>query len=86
MPFKSQAQSRLMHAVKNNPALASKTGVPVKVAKKFVSEGHGQKVGKLPQHKGPFTLKREKRREEKEPMRMHRREGAAGERAEGEAA
>jgi hypothetical protein len=50
MPFRSQAQSRLMHAVARDPAIAASTGVPQEVAKKFVAEGHGSKVRRLPQH------------------------------------
>lgn len=53
MPFASQAQSRLMHAVAASDDLAKKLGVKQDVAKKFVAEGHGQKVGKLPDHVKP---------------------------------
>ncbi len=48
MPFKSKAQSRLMHAVAEGK---SKT-VPKKVASKFVAEGHGKSQKKLPEKKG----------------------------------
>jgi hypothetical protein len=63
MPFRSQAQSRLMHAAANDPAVAKRTGVPASVAKEFVAAGHGQKVGKLPQKKGKgqFALAKERR-------------------------
>jgi hypothetical protein len=62
MPFRSQAQSRLMHAAANDPGVAKSTGVPTAVAKEFVQAGHGQKVGKLPQKaKGQFSLPRERR-------------------------
>lgn len=37
MPSKSPAQKRLMQAAAHNPEFASKVGVPVKVAKEFVS-------------------------------------------------
>jgi hypothetical protein len=65
MPFKSQAQSRLMHAAAKNPEVAARTGVSQKVAREFVEEGHGQKVGKLPEHKKPkgqFSLAKERRK------------------------
>jgi hypothetical protein len=64
MPFKSQAQSRLMHAAANDPGVAKRTGVPQSVAREFVSAGHGQKVGKLPQHRKPgqFRLPKERRK------------------------
>jgi hypothetical protein len=53
-----------MHAAAKNPEVAARTGVSQKVAREFVSEGHGQKVGKLPQHrpaKGQFSLPKERR-------------------------
>ena len=63
MPMQSQAQSRLMHAV---AAGTAETDIPQSVGQKFVAESHGQKVGKLPQHKrpkhGPFTLSKERRK------------------------
>lgn len=37
MPSKSSKQHRLMEAAAHNPAFAKKAGVPVKVAKEFVS-------------------------------------------------
>lgn len=51
MPMKSKAQNRLMHAAAKDPKVAKKTGVKRSVAKKFVSESHGQKVKKLPEKK-----------------------------------
>jgi hypothetical protein len=45
MPFKSQAQAAAMHAAAQGD---SSLGIPQAVGKKFVAEGHGQKVGKLP--------------------------------------
>ena len=36
MPFKSDAQRKLMYAVANNPAVAKKTGISKKVADKFI--------------------------------------------------
>lgn len=57
MPFKSQAQSRLMHAAAATGGGVA--GVPQSVGQKFVSEGHGQKVAKLPVHK---VLRKEKRK------------------------
>jgi len=66
MPFRSKAQSRLMHAAANDPAVAKKTGVPQDVAEEFVAAGHGRKQGKLPEHKkpggSPFTLRRRGRK------------------------
>lgn len=56
MPFKSQAQAAAMHAA---AAGKSTIGIPAKIGKKFVAEGHGQKVGKLPAHK---VLRKEKRK------------------------
>lgn len=38
MPFKSEAQARLMRAVAHSPAFAKKVGVPQSVGKKFVRE------------------------------------------------
>jgi hypothetical protein len=62
MPFSSKAQSRLMHAAANDPAVAEKTGVPPSVAQKFVAEGHGKKQSKLPdKRKTNFSLNKEKR-------------------------
>ncbi len=51
MPSKSQAQNRLMHAAATSPAVAKKTGVPVKVAKEFVAADKGRKIGNLPNKK-----------------------------------
>jgi len=45
MPTKSKAQQRLMLAAAHNPKFAKKTGVPVKVAKEFVTAD--KKAGKL---------------------------------------
>jgi hypothetical protein len=53
-----------MHAAAKNPEVAARTGVSQKVAREFVAEGHGQKVGKLPEHKkakGQFSLPKERR-------------------------
>lgn len=36
MPFKSDAQRRLMYAVANNPDVAKKTGISKKVADQFI--------------------------------------------------
>ena len=36
MPFKSDAQRKLMYAVANNPAVAKKTGISKRVADKFI--------------------------------------------------
>lgn len=38
MPFKSEAQAKLMRAVAHSPAFAKKVGVPQSVGKKFVRE------------------------------------------------
>lgn len=64
MPFKSKAQAAAMHAAAQGN---STLDIPASVGKKFVEEGHGQKVGKLPQKVkkkggGQFNLKREKRK------------------------
>lgn len=48
-PFRSRAQNRLFQAAAKSPAVAAKTGVPQKVAKKMVAEQHGHPVGRLPQ-------------------------------------
>lgn len=53
-----------MHAAANDPAVASKTGVPQSVAQEFVSAGHGHSVKSLPKKLGKHkkgkrkTLKR----------------------------
>ena len=50
MPFKSDAQRKLMYAVANNPAVAKKTGISKKVADKFIqhkAEG-GSMATKMP--------------------------------------
>ena len=47
MPMKSKAQNRLMHAV----AEGNSKAVPKAVAKKFVKEQAGKKLGKLPERK-----------------------------------
>lgn len=61
MPYKSKAQSRLMHAAAKDPDVARKTGVPQSVAKKFVEHGHGKSQSKLPEHKRkPPALSRKK--------------------------
>jgi hypothetical protein len=52
MPFKSEAQRRLMEAVRTNPATAKKTGVPQSVGQKFHAHG---KVGALPERIGKKT-------------------------------
>jgi len=48
MPFKSKAQSRLMHAAAHGDV----ADVPVSVGKKFVAEGHGKSQKGLPERKG----------------------------------
>lgn len=50
MPFASQAQARLMHAVAASDTLGKKLGIKKSVAEEFVDAGHGQKIGKLPDH------------------------------------
>lgn len=50
MPFKSKAQSRLMHAVANNPKLGKQLGIPTNVAKEMVSKGQVS-LKKLPEKK-----------------------------------
>jgi hypothetical protein len=47
-PMESQAQAAAMHAA---AAGKSKLGIPKSVGKEFVEASHGQKVGKLPEHK-----------------------------------
>lgn len=53
MPFKSKAQSRLMHAVANNPKLAKELGIKQADAKKMVKDSqHGMSsMKKLPNKK-----------------------------------
>ena len=46
MPFRSQAQARLMYAVAGNKKLGKQLGIPQSVAKEMTSKH--QKVGKLP--------------------------------------
>ncbi len=50
MPFASQAQARLMHAVAASDSLGKKLGIKKSVADEFVAAGHGQEIGKLPDH------------------------------------
>lgn len=50
MPAKYQAQNRLFRAAAASPAVAKKTGLSQKVAKKLVAEQHGHPVNGLPQH------------------------------------
>lgn len=50
MPFKSKAQSRLMHAVAANPKLAKELGIPQSVGKKMVKEGQSS-LKRLPEKK-----------------------------------
>lgn len=45
--FASKAQSAAMHAAAEG---RSTLGIPESVGKKLVKEGHGQKIGGLPQH------------------------------------
>lgn len=54
MPSRSPAQARLMRAAAHDPAIAAKTGVPVKVAREFVAAD--TKTG------GQFNLPRTKRK------------------------
>jgi hypothetical protein len=51
MPFASKAQSRLMHAVANNPKLAKQLGIQQSDAKKMVKDAqHGKgSMKKLPE-------------------------------------
>lgn len=63
MPYKSQAQSRFIHWVDENPKQAAAEGIKPGFAHKFVADSHGQKVSKLPQrvqhkaHGGAVTRK-----------------------------
>ena len=50
MPLRSKSQSRLMHAVDNDPSLAASTGVKASIAHEFVEAGHGISQAKLPEH------------------------------------
>ena len=47
MPFKSKAQAAAMHSAAEG---RSTLGISRSVGKKFVEEGHGQKVKRLPKH------------------------------------
>lgn len=51
--FASQAQSRLMRAIAASETLGKKLGIKKSVAEDFIAAGHGQKVGKLPDHVRP---------------------------------
>ena len=57
--MESKAQNAAMHAA---AAGKSAIGIPKKVGEKFVTESHGQKVKKLPQHsdksRGKKAIKR----------------------------
>lgn len=46
MPFRSEAQRRLMYAAAQNPEVAKKTGVPQSVANKYIAESHGKKLAR----------------------------------------
>lgn len=83
MPMQSKAQNAAMHSAAEGK---STIGIPPSVGRDFVAASKGQNVSKLVARKGPFTLKREKRKrpEEKEPKAVDRSEGPAGERGEGE--
>lgn len=63
VPFKSDAQKRLMYAVANNPAVAKKTGISKKVADKFIqhkAEG-GLMATKMPKE-GSAAYKAQERK------------------------
>ena len=45
MPSKSAKQARFMQAAAHNPEFASKAGIPIGVAKEFVSADKAEKVG-----------------------------------------
>lgn len=63
MPFKSDAQRKLMYAVANNPAVAKKTGISKKVADKFIqhkAEG-GLMATKMPKE-GSAAYKAQERK------------------------
>lgn len=51
MPFKSKAQSRLMHGVASGSIPPKKGGPTKAAAKSFVAHSQGQKVSKLPERK-----------------------------------
>lgn len=57
MPYKSEAQRRLMEAVLHDPAVAKKTGISKSVAQDFhqASKGSGKK---LPERKGKRKMRR----------------------------
>jgi hypothetical protein len=68
MPMQSKAQNAAMHAAAQGE---STLGIPASVGKEFVKAQHGKPLKGLPEHvkkpkKGPFTLKREKRKEKEE--------------------
>jgi transposase len=63
MPFKSDAQRKLMYAVANNPAVAKKTGISKAVADKFIqhkAEG-GMMATKMPKEGSPAYKAQERR-------------------------
>lgn len=58
MPTQSQAQQRLMHAVKKNPKLRKKKGATKKIANEFVAADKArgktplpEKIGKKPKQR-----------------------------------
>ena len=50
MPYKSEAQKRLMQGVAHNPAFAKKVGIPQSVGKKF--EAHKNPKAKALRNRG----------------------------------
>lgn len=46
MPFKSDAQRRLMYAIVNDPKLAKKHGISLEVAREFIRAHEAAKKGK----------------------------------------
>jgi hypothetical protein len=63
MPFKSQKQRNLMHAVENDPAVAAKTGISQDVAAKFTAHDPGGKLPKYaPSHTGILSKNRQKKK------------------------
>ena len=48
MPFKSDAQRRLMYAVAEDPALAKEKGIPQSVAHEFINKEHAKNEAKKP--------------------------------------
>jgi hypothetical protein len=50
MPFRSKAQQRLFEAAAHDPAVAARTGLSQKTARKFIKDSAGEPTKGLPDH------------------------------------